>query len=195
MAPNQTMDGSGNRLSTRRAALGVIGVAGLGAGAAALGHVWKAKDITARLFNPFTLAHFELPPVEGLLDGEGRPMPGFASVDLLGKRSVLNVWASWCPSCRAEHPLLMALAKRSLAPIYGADAKDPPERARYFLGKYGNPFTAVGADTQTFLQRAMGVRGVPATFVIGPDLTVEWSTYEPLDEEVVEKQLVPALMK
>lgn len=183
------------RFVSRRLALGAVGIAGLGASAAVVEHIWRKKDISARLFNPFSLAHFELAPVPGLLDAEGRPVPGFSSADLNGKRSVLNVWASWCPSCRAEHPLLMGLAKRKLAPIYGADVKDPPERARYFLARHGNPFTAVGADAQTYLQRAMGARGVPATFVIGPGLEVEWSTYEPLDEDVLENQLIPALSR
>lgn len=196
MAENQLLGGRhGGPLMSRRLALGAIGLAGLGAGAAVVEHFWRKKDLSARLFNPFTLANFELAPVEGLLDAEGGPVPGFGSKDLVGKRSVLNIWASWCPNCRAEHPLMMALAARKLAPIYGADVKDPPERARYFLAKHGNPFTAVGADTQTYLQRAMGARGVPATFVIGHNLEVEWSTYEQLDEEVLEKQLIPALTK
>lgn len=175
--------------------LGAIGVAGVGAGGAVVTEIWRRKDISARLFNPFTLTNFMLPPVPGLLDAKGRPLPGFSSADLAGKRSVLNVWASWCPSCRQEHPLLMALAARKLAPIYGADVKDPPERAAYFLAKHGNPFLAVGADEHTYLQRALGARGVPATFVIGPGPVVEWSTYEPLDEETLEKHLIPALTK
>ena len=54
-------------------------------------------------------------------------------------------------------------------------------------------FVAVGADDQTFFMRAMGARGVPATFVIGPGPKAEWATYDPLDEESIEKQLVPAL--
>ncbi|MCC3244040.1 redoxin family protein [Methylocystis sp. WRRC1] len=181
--------------ATRRSLLlGAMGVAGLGAGGAVVEHVWKKKDISARLFNPFSIGKFELAAVPGLLDAEGKPVPGFSSADLAGKRSLLNVWASWCPSCRAEHPLLMALAKRNLAPIYGADVKDPPERARYFLARHGNPFVAVGADERTYLQRALGARGVPATFVVGPGPVVEWSTYDPLDEETIEKEIVPRLL-
>ncbi len=183
-------------MSTRRnIILGGIGLTTLGIGAAVVEHVWRAKDMTARLFNPFTLAHFELPAVAGLLDAHGQQLPGFSSADLADKRSVLNIWASWCPSCRAEHPLLMALARRKFAPIYGADLKDPPDRARYFLTKHGNPFAAVGADAQSFLQRAMGAPGVPATFVIGPGPKVEWSTFDPLSEEVIETQLIPALRR
>ena len=175
--------------------LGAVGVAGLGAGAAVVEELWKRKDMSARLFNPFTLSNFHLPPVPGLIGSDGKPVPGFSSADLADKRSVLNIWASWCPSCRAEHSLLMALAKRDLAPIYGADVKDPPERAKYFLAKRGNPFAAVGADERSFLQRAMGARGVPATFVIGPGPVVEFATYDPLDEETIEERIVPLLKK
>jgi cytochrome c biogenesis protein CcmG/thiol:disulfide interchange protein DsbE len=180
--------------ATRRSlVLGALGVTCLGAGAAVVEHVWKRKEMTARILNPFSISRFILPPVPGLLDAKGDPAPGFSAADLAGKRSVLNLWASWCPSCRAEHELLMALAKRNLAPIYGADVKDPPARAKYFLAKHGNPFVAVGADEQSFLKRALGASGVPATFVIGPGPVVEWSTFEPLDAETIEKEIVPRL--
>jgi cytochrome c biogenesis protein CcmG, thiol:disulfide interchange protein DsbE len=179
--------------SRRSLILGALGAVGVGSGAAVGEFVWKKKDMTARLFNPFSLAHFDLPPVEGLLDASGKPVPGLSSADLAGKRSVLNVWASWCPSCREEHRRLLALAKRNLAPIYGADVRDPPARAKYFLAKNGNPFTALGADADTFLMRALGGHGVPATFVVGPGHVIEWSTFEGLTEEMVEKEIVPRL--
>lgn len=182
--------------STRRSLLlGAIGVAGLGAGAAVLEHLWKSKDVSARLFNPFAIDKFELAAVPGLVDAQGNPVPGFSSADLAGRRSLLNVWATWCPSCRAEHPLLMALKERNLAPIYGADVKDRPDRTRHFLARYGNPFTAVGADEGAYLQRALGARGVPATFVVGPGPVIELAIYEPLDERIVEEKIVPALTR
>lgn len=180
--------------ATRRSLLlGALGAAGVGAGAAVGEFIWKKKDMSARLFNPFSIAHFDLPPVPGLLDANGKPVPGFSSADLAGKRSVLNVWASWCPTCRDEHKHLVALAARKLAPIFGADVRDPPARAAYFLAKHGNPFTAVGADTDTYLQRALGAHGVPATFVVGPGHVIEWSTYEGLTEEIVEREIAPRL--
>lgn len=181
--------------ATRRSLiLGAIGAMGLGAGGAVVEHVWKKKDMTARLFNPFSLAHFDLPPVPGLTDAQGKPVPGLSSADLAGKRCVLNVWASWCPTCREEHRHLVALARRKLAPIYGVDVRDPPARVKYFLAKNGNPFDAIGADSETYLQRALGARGVPATFVVGPGHVIEWSTYEGLTEAMIEKEIAPRLM-
>jgi cytochrome c biogenesis protein CcmG, thiol:disulfide interchange protein DsbE len=189
-APPERVDWFASR---RSIVLGALGMMGLGAGAAVVEHVWRRKDMTARFFNPFSIADFELPPVPGLLDAAGNPVPGLSSADLKAKRSLLVVWASWCPTCREEHKHIVALAKRNLAPIFGVDAKDPPARAKYFLAKYGNPFVAVGADAHTYLQRALGAKGVPASFVIGPGPVVEWSTYEGLDEEVIEKEIVPRL--
>lgn len=180
---------------TRRRFLGGLWLAGLGAGAAGVTHVWQKKDMTARLFNPFSIGNFELPPIAGLIDAEGKPVPGFSSADLAGRRSLLNIWASWCPTCRQEHALLMALAKRRLAPIYGADVKDDPEHAKSFLAKHGNPYVAIGADDRSFLQRAFGARGVPATFVVGPGPVITLSIFEPLNENIIEERIVPALMR
>ncbi len=180
--------------ATRRGlVLGALGSVGLGAGAAVVEHFWMKKDMTARLLNPYSLAQFDLPPVEGLLDGAGNPVPGLASADLSKGRALLVLFASWCPTCRAEHEHVVALAKRNLAPIYGVDVKDPPARARLFLGKYGNPFAAVGADEKAFMQFALGARGVPATFLVGPGPVIEWATYDGLDEETIEREIVPRL--
>jgi DsbE subfamily thiol:disulfide oxidoreductase len=181
-------------LPSRRALLlGAVGAVGLGSGAAVVEHVWKRKDMSARLFNPFSIDKFDLPPVPGLLDAAGKPVPGFSAADLAGKRSLLVVWASWCPTCREEHQHIVALAKRNLAPIYGADVKEPPAKAKYFLAKHGNPFVAVGMDSNAYLQHALAARGVPATFVVGPGPVIEWSTFEGLDPEILEKEIAPRL--
>jgi len=106
---------------------------------------------------------------------------------------VLNLWASYCPTCHEEHHMLMDLAAQKLAPIYGADVKDDPEHAKAFLARYGNPFVAVGADSRSFLQRALGARGVPATFVVGPGPKIEVAILGPLDPKIVATKIVPAL--
>lgn len=183
----------GSATSRRALLLGGVGVAAAGAAAGVVSVLWTSKDMTTRLLNPFTLAKFALEPVAGLTRPDGGAVPGFSSADLVGRLSVLNVWASWCPSCREEHALLVDLAARNIAPIYGADVKDEPAHARAFLAEHGNPYTAVGADSQAFLQRALGVRGVPATFVVSPGPRIEVSIFGPLDAQIVADKIIPAL--
>ena len=117
--------------ATRRGVLGAaIGLACLGGGAGLAGFLWTRKDIGARLFNPFTLGQFELAAVPGLTRPDGEAVAGFSAADLAGRRSILNFWASWCPGCVEEHALLVDLAARDLAPIFGADVKDEAKHAR-----------------------------------------------------------------
>jgi cytochrome c biogenesis protein CcmG/thiol:disulfide interchange protein DsbE len=188
-ATSQTGRKSG---AARRAVL--IGGLGL-AGAAFVTAIWRSKDIGARFFNPFSLDQFELPAVPGLVDARGRAVPGFSSADLKGRLSIVNVWASWCGPCRDEHPLLIDLAARGIAPIYGVNVKDDPAHARQFLAVHGNPYTAVGADTGAYLQRALGARGVPATFVVAQGPRIEASVYGPLSAEIIAEKILPSLKK
>ena len=78
----------------------------------------------------------------------------------------MNFWASWCGPCVQEHPLLVALKERTGAPIYGVNYKDQPAAARRFLGRYGNPFAAVGVDTNGRPAIEWGVYGMPETFIV-----------------------------
>ena len=181
------------RISRRSVVQGAIGVAGVGVGRGLGAALWTRKDIAARLFNPFTLGQFELAAVSGLARPDGRAVPGFSSADLSGRRSILNFWASWCPSCIEEHALLVDLAARDLAPIFGADVKDEAKHARDFLTRRGNPYRAVGADDRGFLQYALGARGVPATFVIAPGPRIELAIYGELDRDAIEDKIIPAL--
>ncbi|QGM44992.1 redoxin family protein [Methylocystis heyeri] len=183
----------GVSISKRGLIVGVAAGAALGAGAMLAAQIWVRKDMAARLFNPFQLGDFELAGVPGLKRADGSAMPGFSSADLAGRRSILNFWASWCPPCREEHALLVDLAARDIAPIFGANVKDEPEHAREFLSRRGNPYRAVGADSHAYLQRALGARGVPATYVIAPGPVVELSILGPLDREAIEERIVPAL--
>jgi cytochrome c biogenesis protein CcmG/thiol:disulfide interchange protein DsbE len=128
---------------------------------------------------------FELPPVEGLRDGD-KTIPGLTSAALkTGRVTVLNVWASWCAPCRIEHPVLMELAKNKDIQLVGLNYKDKPENARRFLGSFGNPFTAVGADDTGRTAIDFGVYGVPETFVIGPNGTIRHKHVGPLTPETL----------
>ncbi len=128
--------------------------------------------------------NFELPPVPGLRTEAGEPVGGVSSAALKGDRvTVLNVWASWCAPCRIEHPLLMDLARDRSLRLVGFNYKDKPENARRFLGTFGNPFAAVGADDTGRTAIDFGVYGVPETFVIGRDGTIRHKHVGPLTPE------------
>jgi len=136
---------------------------------------------------------FVLPPLEGLKEN-GVPMPGFARSDLAkGEVSIMNVWASWCVPCRAEHPFLTQIAKQSGAPLFGLNYKDPTDAARRFLGHYGNPFKAVGVDASGRTAIEWGVYGVPETFIISKDGRILHKHVGPIDANVIEKILIPEI--
>lgn len=110
-----------------------------------------------------------LPPLEGLADASGQPLPGLATEQLKGGVTVVNVWASWCGPCQVEHPQLMDLAKAGTVRLVGFNYKDKPEAARRFLAVLGNPYSAVGVDATGRTAIEWGVYGVPETFVLGAD--------------------------
>jgi cytochrome c biogenesis protein CcmG/thiol:disulfide interchange protein DsbE len=125
---------------------------------------------------------FALPPLEGLT-ANGRPVPGLSDQDLKGRVTVVNVWASWCAPCRQEHPLLVDLAKDASIRVVGINQKDNPDNARRFLGALGNPFAAVGTDSNGRASIEWGVYGVPETFIVGPDGMIRHKHIGPLTPE------------
>lgn len=107
---------------------------------------------------------FSLPPITGG-DGKGNDTGGLSSDDLKGRVALVNVFASWCPPCRVEHPILMRLAAEGVT-IFGINYKDKPDDARNFLVTLGNPYTKIGADENGRGAIEWGVYGYPETFVV-----------------------------
>jgi cytochrome c biogenesis protein CcmG/thiol:disulfide interchange protein DsbE len=137
--------------------------------------------------------NFTLPAIDGLVE-DAKPVPGFASADLAGGQPTLvNVFASWCVECRVEHPLLLALAKEPGIRLYGIDYKDDDASARRFLGRYGNPYARVGADTSGRTAIDFGVYGVPETYVVTGDGRIAYRHVGPLTEAAVRDKLLPLL--
>jgi cytochrome c biogenesis protein CcmG/thiol:disulfide interchange protein DsbE len=135
-----------------------------------------------------------LPPVAGL-ERDGKPVPGLDSAMLKGEVSVLNVWASWCVPCHDEAPLLMQLAEDKRIRVLGINYKDQPDNARRFLGRYGNPFAANGADANGRAAIEWGVYGVPETFVIGRDGRIAYKLIGPITPGNLRGVLIPAIEK
>ena len=120
-----------------------------------------------------------LPPVAGL-ERDGAAVPGLDPASFKGAVTVVNVWASWCVPCHDEAPLLLQLAEDSRFRVVGINYKDQPDNARRFLGRYGNPFAAAGADESGRAAIEWGVYGVPETFVVGRDGTIRYKLVGPV---------------
>ena len=135
-----------------------------------------------------------LPPIPGLAR-DGAPVPGIANADFKGAVSLVNVWASWCVPCHDEAPLLMKLAEDKRIRIIGVNYKDQPENARRFIGRYGNPFAAVGADGNGRASMEWGVYGVPETFIVGRDGTIAYKLVGPITEGNLERVIKPEIEK
>ena len=129
-----------------------------------------------------------LPPLTGLLS-DGTQVPGLDPAIFKGKVSVVNVWASWCVPCHDEAPLLTELAKDTRLQLVGINYKDAPDNARRFLGRYGNPFGAVGVDANGRAAIEWGVYGVPETFVVGREGTIVYKLVGPITPDNIDSVL------
>jgi cytochrome c biogenesis protein CcmG, thiol:disulfide interchange protein DsbE len=136
----------------------------------------------------------ELPPVAGL-ERNGEPVPGIVPADFKGAVTVLNVWASWCVPCRDEAALLMGLSGDKRIRLVGINYKDQPDNARRFLGRFGNPFSASGADANGRAAIEWGVYGVPETFIVGRDGKIAYKLVGPLTPENLERVVKPEIEK
>lgn len=121
--------------------------------------------------------------------GVGEPVTGAA---MSGRPYVINMFASWCTPCRAEHPHLMALRAGGVE-LVGVAYKDLPEDAAAFLDELGNPYRAVGLDPEGRLGLQLGVIGMPETFVIGADGRILAVHRGPLLARDIEEVILPAL--
>jgi len=113
------------------------------------------------------------------------------SKDNLGKVWLLNVWASWCASCRDEHPLLVQLAKADVVPIYGLNYKDKRDLAIQWLDQLGDPYTKSVMDTEGRVGIEYGVYGVPETYVIDKSGVIQYKQIGPVTVDVLEKTILP----
>jgi len=123
------------------------------------------------------------------------PQMRFSNEDLHGRVSLLNVWATWCIPCRDEHPVLVGIARRGEAVIYGLNYKDNREEARNWLRSLGDPYEKSGFDPTGRAGIDLGVYGVPETFIVDTDGTVVYKHIGPIDETVWREQLQPRVKR
>lgn len=129
------------------------------------------------------LPEFELPSLED-------PARNLGTADFKGQPALVNVWATWCPTCRAEHEMLNRLAEQGVR-VYGINYKDNGDAARKWLKDLGNPYRFNVEDPQGSLGINLGVYGAPETFLIDRDGIIRHKYVGAIDERVWREQLAP----
>ena len=121
------------------------------------------------------------------------PSKTFSSEDMKGQVWLLNVWASWCVSCREEHPVLMALSHKNIVPILGLDYKDKNEEGEAWLRNGGNPYTLVATDADGRVGIDYGVYGVPETYLIDKQGVIRYKQIGAITHENLQKKILPLI--
>jgi cytochrome c biogenesis protein CcmG/thiol:disulfide interchange protein DsbE len=118
-----------------------------------------------------------------------------SSAELKGKVYLLNVWGSWCVSCRDEHPVLVELAKRGSLPIYGLNWKDKQDEALAWLARFGDPYVLSGVDRDGKVAIDFGVYGAPETYLVDREGIVRFKQTGPLTSKILEEKILPLAAK
>ena len=103
----------------------------------------------------------------------------------LDKFYLLNIWASWCVPCRAEHPLLMQLSKNQSIKLIGLNYRDNFSNAKNFIDDFGNPYSRILIDEDGTLGVEFGAYGVPETFLIDKNKKMIKKFVGPINQEIV----------
>jgi cytochrome c biogenesis protein CcmG/thiol:disulfide interchange protein DsbE len=119
------------------------------------------------------------------------PGKQFSAEEMKGKVWLLNVWASWCVSCREEHPVLVELAQQNIVPIYGLDYKDKREDGLGWLDRGGNPYVLSASDIEGRVGIDYGVYGVPETYVIDKEGVIRYKEIGPVTPQSLQNKILP----
>lgn len=155
------------------------------AGFLAMGLNLNPRDIPSPLINK-AAPGFSLPIL-------AEPEKELSNADLSGQVWLLNVWASWCASCRSEHPVFNQLAQKKLVTIVGLNYKDEASAAKQWLAQLGNPYNVSIMDQEGRTGLDYGVYGVPETFVIDKKGIIRYKHTGPVSVKDVQEILLPLI--
>jgi cytochrome c biogenesis protein CcmG/thiol:disulfide interchange protein DsbE len=119
------------------------------------------------------------------------PSKNFSAEEMRGKVWLLNVWASWCVTCRDEHPLLLEYARSKAVPIYGLNYKDKREDALSWLGDLGDPYVLSVSDLDGRVGIDYGVYGAPETYLIDRNGVIRFKQVGPVTPDIWQKTIMP----
>jgi cytochrome c biogenesis protein CcmG, thiol:disulfide interchange protein DsbE len=117
----------------------------------------------------------------------------FSPSDMKGQVWLLNVWASWCVSCREEHPLLVELARKKIVPVVGLNYKDQREAGISWLREHGDPYLLSVFDLDGRIGIDYGVYGVPETFIVDKQGLIRYKHIGPVTVQALETKILPKI--
>jgi cytochrome c biogenesis protein CcmG/thiol:disulfide interchange protein DsbE len=129
---------------------------------------------------------FELPQLKN-------PTANFSPAEMKGQVWMLNVWASWCVSCRYEHPLFMQLAKSKIVPLYGLNYKDERQDSIAWLNQHGDPYVLSAYDIDGRVGIDYGVYGTPETYVIDKAGVIRYKHIGPVSPKDLQETILPLI--
>lgn len=153
---------------------------------------WFMTEVTSLSEKPSFLPNMIGKTIEPFESKEVFTGKKFSSTELTKEPSILNLWASWCVSCQAEHGAISLLKEKGYK-IYALDVADSKENAKKRLDENGNPFFKLIADTNREISLSLGATGTPETFVIGKDGKIYFHQRGMIDQETIQKQIIPIL--
>lgn len=136
-----------------------------------------------------------LPPLSGLTNASGAPLPGVATASFSNRTTLLSFWGTWCPYCRSEWDALQQLSADRRFRLVGVAVRDSAETVRAYVTQNGNPYSALSADPEGQFARIFRQRGVPAKFLIGPDLSIAEHVVGPVSQEPVMRKITLAVQR
>lgn len=132
------------------------------------------------------LPRFELPVL-------GQPDNVLTNDDLVGTPFLLNVWASWCPTCRIEHPFIADLAESGALRVVGFNYKDELEDAQAWLARFGDPYEITLQDYSGRYAIDLGVYAAPESFLVDADGTIIFKQIGAVTPEIIENEILPRI--
>jgi len=150
-------------------------------------------DLGARSELPSALMNKPFPEFNARL--LGRQEQSISRDDLLGRPTLVNVWATWCPTCLSEHEQLMRIAATTDVQIVGVNYKDRPDQALQWLAQFGNPYRWVLDDRDGLLGIEMGVYGAPETFLLDAQGQVVYKRVGDINPRIWRSELAPRLLE
>jgi cytochrome c biogenesis protein CcmG/thiol:disulfide interchange protein DsbE len=125
----------------------------------------------------------------------GQPGRTVSRDDLLGRPFLINVWASWCPTCRIEHPYIEELAESGAVNVVGLNYRDDPSDAAAWLQRFGDPYSVIIADIEGDIALDLGVYAAPESFLVNAEGVIVFKQIGALTPEIIEREIVARLKR